>query len=72
MQDIHNRLKIVQAIAPVVQVNSSAAIVGNIIDTAGFDSVEFAIVTGALTDANATLRRRWSTAMIPPSPTRRR
>lgn len=53
MQDIHNKIKVVPAIIPQVQTNSDAAIVGTIVDTAGFDSVELVVVTGVLTDANA-------------------
>jgi hypothetical protein len=54
MQDLHNIIKVVPAVIPQVQTNSSAAIVGEIVDTAGYDSVELVIVTGTLTDADAT------------------
>ena len=54
MQDLHNKIKAVVAIIPQTQTNSDTAITGEIVDTAGFDSVEFVIATGTLTDANAT------------------
>ncbi|MFO1080851.1 MAG: hypothetical protein U1E23_09525 [Reyranellaceae bacterium] len=41
-------------IVPTVQTNSSAAIVGEIIDRLGFESVTFIVITGTLTDADAT------------------
>ena len=42
------------AIAPQTQTNSSSAIVGEIIDRAGFESLTFVISAGTMTDANAT------------------
>ena len=54
MQDLHNELTFKVAIIPQTQTNSDTAIVGEIIDTAGYDAVEFAIATGTLTDADAT------------------
>jgi hypothetical protein len=53
-RDLMDNLKIVRAISPQTQTNSSAAIVGQIIDTQGFDSLAFYISTGGLTDADAS------------------
>lgn len=53
-RDGMSAINILPAIPPVVQTNSDAAIVGNIIDTLGYDSLTFAIAAGALTDADAT------------------
>lgn len=52
MQDLHNKIKVVTAIVPQIQTNADTAIVGEIIDTNGFDMVEFAIALGTITDAN--------------------
>ena len=48
MLDLHTKVGFKQAIAPQVQTNSNVAIVGAIIDTQGFDSVEFAITLGTV------------------------
>lgn len=53
--DVHNRAEFKNALNVTRQTNSSTAIVGNIIDTAGYDGVEFAIIVGNLTDADATV-----------------
>lgn len=54
MLDLHNTIKCVVALAPQTQTNSDTAIVGEIIDMAGFDTCELVILTGTLTDADAT------------------
>lgn len=54
MLDLHNSIKATVALAPQTQTNADTAIVGEIIDTAGFDTLELVIVTGVLTDADAT------------------
>lgn len=54
MQDLHNIIKVVPAVIPQTQTNADTAIVGPIVDTAGYDSVELVVVTGVLTDADAT------------------
>lgn len=53
-KDIHNSLHFVPLITPVAARTDNTAIVSAIIDTAGYESVELALVTGANTDANAT------------------
>lgn len=54
MKDLHNEIKISNAISPAINTNSDTALVSNIIDTTGYESLEFAIITGTLSDANAT------------------
>jgi hypothetical protein len=54
MLDLHNNMKATVALAPQTQTNADTAIVGEIIDMAGFDTCELVILTGTLTDANAT------------------
>lgn len=53
MQDMHNNVLIKKVIAPVV-VSDNTAAVGTVVDRAGFDSLEFIILTGTLADADAT------------------
>ena len=53
MKDLHNNIQIARAISP-VSVADNTALVGEIIDRRGFDSLEFLIATGALADADAT------------------
>jgi hypothetical protein len=53
--DLHNNVYPKTLFPPVAaQNNSDTARVSNIIDTAGFDSVEFVLINGTNTDANAT------------------
>lgn len=51
--DLHNIIDVRPAIVPQVVANDTA-MVGAIIDRAGFDALEFVIATGDLADANAT------------------
>ena len=53
MRDLHNNVKISRALSPVT-ITDDTAQVSEIIDTRGFDSLEFAIATGTLADADAT------------------
>lgn len=53
-KDIHNNLHFVPLIVPVAARTDNTAIVSAIIDTLGYDSVEFALITGTNTDTNAT------------------
>ena len=53
-KDIHNNLHFVPLIVPVAARTDNTAIVSAIIDTKGYESVEFVLVTGANTDVNAT------------------
>ena len=53
-REIHNDLHFVPLIVPVAARTDNTAVVSSIIDTAGFNSAEFVIVTGTNTDANAT------------------
>jgi hypothetical protein len=54
MRDLHNVVEPRVSTGVIRQTNSSSAVVGSIIDLQGYDSCEFVIVTGALTDTNAT------------------
>lgn len=53
MEDLHNNIHIKRAISP-VSVADNTAQVGQIIDRQGFNSLEYAIATGSLADADAT------------------
>ncbi len=53
-KDLHNNLHFVPAIAPVAARTDNTAVVSAIIDTQGYESLEFAIITGTNTDVNAT------------------
>lgn len=53
-RDLFNRVAVKRAIDPLVQTNSSAAIVGQIVDSQGYESLVYVIDTGNLTDADAT------------------
>lgn len=53
--DLHNNLHFVTLFAPIAaQTNSDTARASAIIDTRGHDSVEFVLINGTNTDANAT------------------
>lgn len=54
MRDMYNNILVKRVISAVTQTNDSTAIVGQVIDSQGFDSLLYAISTGGLTDANAT------------------
>jgi hypothetical protein len=53
-RDLHNNIHPLVGIAPVAARTDDTAIVSTIVDTAGFNSCEFVIVTGTNTDADAT------------------
>lgn len=53
-RDLHNNIHVLQGIAPSAARTDNTAIVSAIVDTAGYESCEFAINIGANTDANAT------------------
>jgi hypothetical protein len=55
MRDNHNNTEYRRVISPLTQTNADTAIVGQIIDHSGFDSVEYAVAYGNMTDANATV-----------------
>lgn len=52
-RDLHNHIKVSRAISP-VSVADNTAQVSEIIDTAGYESLELVILTGTLGDAAAT------------------
>lgn len=47
MKDLHDNIHTVQVVAPVSHATGDAAIVGTIVDRAGFDSLEYIISLGA-------------------------
>lgn len=53
MRDLHNNVKVSRAISP-TRVADNTALVGEIIDKQGFDSLEYLIAYGTLADAAAT------------------
>ena len=53
-RDLHNNILVKRAISPVV-VTDNTAQVSQIIDTRGFQSLEFLISTGTLSDADTTV-----------------
>lgn len=53
-KDIHNNLHFVPLIAPSAARTDNTAIVSAIIDTKGYESAEFVLITGTNTDVNAT------------------
>ena len=53
MRDLMNSIHPVRAISPVVATDDTA-LVSQIIDTLGYDSLTFVIATGTLADADAT------------------
>jgi hypothetical protein len=53
VRDLHSNIKISRAISPVSE-GGTTALVSQIIDTNGYDSLEFAIATGSLADSDAT------------------
>lgn len=55
MKDNHSNFKVVRAISPQTQTNSDTAIEGEIIDVSGYNSAEFFIAYGAMTDSDATV-----------------
>ena len=52
--DLHNNIHTVPLIAPIAARTDNTAIVSSIIDTRGYGSAEFVLVTGTNTDTNAT------------------
>jgi hypothetical protein len=53
MKDLHNNIHPLAGIVPVAARVDNTAIVSTIVDTQGFSSCEFILVTGANTDTNA-------------------
>jgi len=51
--DLHNELTVKRVISP-VSVTDNTAAVGQIIDRAGYDGIEYVIALGSIADADAT------------------
>lgn len=54
MRDLHNNIYPKRGLSPVVAGTDNTAYVSEIVDTLGFNAVEFIIMNGANTDADAT------------------
>lgn len=54
MRDLHNNIYPKRAISPAAATTDNTAWVSQIVDTAGFESVELLVMIGALADADAT------------------
>lgn len=54
MQDLHNNIKVSRGLSPVTAGTGDTPLVSQIVDKAGFDSLEAVILTGTITDANVT------------------
>lgn len=54
MRDLHNNVDIIASIAPVAVGTTGTGQTGVIVDTRGYDSVEFALSYGAITATAAT------------------
>jgi len=54
MRDLANHMTVRRAISPAAAITDNTAFVSQIIDRAGYESLMFAITTGALADADAT------------------
>lgn len=52
--DLHNHINLRPGFLPVAATTDNTAYVSQIVDTLGFGSVEFAILTGSLADVDAT------------------
>lgn len=53
-RDLHHNIHAARGISPAAAVTDNTAFVSQIVDTKGYDSVEFLILTGSLADADAT------------------
>lgn len=53
LKDLHNNVKVSRAISP-ISVADNTAQVSEIIDTQGYESLEFVIATGSIADADVT------------------
>ncbi|MBF0375365.1 MAG: hypothetical protein HQL39_18380 [Alphaproteobacteria bacterium] len=54
MRDLMNNIRPVRAISPGAAVTDNTPAVGQVIDTLGYGSLTFVILTGSLADADAT------------------
>jgi hypothetical protein len=53
-RDLHNNIDVKRGISPAAAVTDNTAFVSQIVDTKGYDSCEFVILSGNNTDADAT------------------
>lgn len=53
MEDLHNNINVKRVISPVSEAGTTA-LVGQIIDRQGYESLEYVIATGSIADVDAT------------------
>jgi hypothetical protein len=53
-KDLHNELKFTKSTDPAAIYNSNGVLTGATIDTQGFESLEFVIISGVITDGTLT------------------
>lgn len=53
-KDLHNNIDVKRGSSPVAAITDNTATVSQIVDTKGFEAVEYVILTGSLSDADAT------------------
>jgi hypothetical protein len=54
MQDLHNNIKVVPALTPRAAIATDTTTVGTAVDLQGYESCEFLIASGVLTDGSYT------------------
>lgn len=54
MRDLHNNIKVSRAISPAAVITANGVTTSEIIDTAGFESVEVVLASGVITDGTFT------------------
>lgn len=55
-RDLHNNVKCSRALSPAAAITGNGTTNGEIIDTVGFGSLEFAFASGTLTDGTFTIK----------------
>ncbi len=55
MRDLHSSINVSPAIDPAVITTGNATLTSNVIDCAGYESLEFVFVSGAITDSTFTI-----------------
>jgi predicted membrane GTPase involved in stress response len=53
-KDLHNRVGASRALQTTTVTNANTVMTGDIIDTAGLESLEFVVISGSMSDADAT------------------
>lgn len=61
--DLHSRVKVFEVIGPTDGAAAGASTVGNVIDTLGFESLEYVIMAGTITTGSFSLTLEESTVV---------